>query len=57
MFRAPIFDFRSWATTGRLPQLNGVQNTYFCGSYFGHGLHEDAISSGLAVAEAMGVDH
>lgn len=56
VLRTPIFDFRSCATTARLPQLNGAQNTYFCGSYFGHGLHEDAISSALAVAESLGVD-
>ena len=36
--RTPIFDFRSCATTARLPALNGVQNTYYyCGSYFGYG--------------------
>lgn len=54
VFRTPIFDFSSCATTARLPELNGVQNTYYCGSYFGHGLHEDAISSGLAAAKSIG---
>ena len=39
-----------------LPSLNGVQNTYFCGSHFGHGLHEAAISSALKVANMLGVD-
>ncbi len=56
VLRTPIFDFRSCATTGRLPELNGVRNTYYCGSHFGHGLHEDAISSALDVARALGVD-
>ena len=28
--------------------------TWFCGSYFGAGFHEDGLQSGLAVAEAIG---
>jgi predicted NAD/FAD-binding protein len=53
--RTPIFDFQSCATTARLPELNGVLNTYYCGSYFGFGLHEDAIRSAHEVARALGV--
>jgi predicted NAD/FAD-binding protein len=56
VLRTPIFDFRSCATTTRLPGLNGVRNTYFCGSHFGHGLHEDAIRSAADVARALGVE-
>jgi predicted NAD/FAD-binding protein len=56
VLRTPIFDFRSCATTARLPQLNGVRNTYYCGSHFGHGLHEDAIRSAAEVARALGVE-
>ena len=32
----------------------GCNKTWFCGSYFGHGFHEDALQSGLAVAEQLG---
>jgi predicted NAD/FAD-binding protein len=56
VLRTPIFDFRSCATTPRLPALNGVKNTYYCGSHFGHGLHEDAIRSAAEVARALGVE-
>lgn len=56
MLRTPIFDFHSCATTARLPELNGVKNSYYCGSYFGHGLHEDAIASAADVARALGVE-
>lgn len=56
VFRTPIFDFDSCATVERLPQLNGLLDTYYCGSHFGHGLHEDGVSSAIAVAEDMGVD-
>ena len=56
VLRTPIFDFRSCATIPRLPELNGVRNTYYCGSHFGHGLHEDAVRSAVDVARALGVD-
>ena len=54
MLRTPIFDFDSVPTVRRLPELNGVKNSYFCGSYFGHGLHEDAVASAVAVARQLG---
>jgi predicted NAD/FAD-binding protein len=56
VLRTPIFDFQSCATTTRLSALNGVQNTYYCGSYFGYGLHEDAIRSAVEVARGLGVE-
>ena len=34
--------------------IQGVRRTWFCGSYLGHGFHEDALQSGLAVAEQLG---
>jgi predicted NAD/FAD-binding protein len=50
VLRTPIFDFTSCEAIGRLPALNNVANTFYCGSYFGYGLHEDAVSSAMAVA-------
>ena len=38
----------------KLWPLQGRNRTWFCGSYFGSGFHEDALQSGLAVAEALG---
>tara|TARA_Y100001934_G_scaffold90593_1_gene112145 strand:- start:184 stop:399 length:216 start_codon:yes stop_codon:yes gene_type:complete len=35
-------------------KIQGMRNTWYCGSYFGSGFHEDGIQSGLAVAEALG---
>ena len=43
-------------TVKRLPELNGTLGTYYCGSHFGHGLHEDGVTSAIGVAEALGVD-
>jgi predicted NAD/FAD-binding protein len=54
VLRTPIFDFGSVATQKRLPELNGKRRSYYCGSHFGHGLHEDAINSAIAVARMLG---
>ena len=50
----PVFDGEAVAAQARLWDLQGVRRTWFCGSYFGHGFHEDALQSGLAVAEQLG---
>ncbi|MDT8440478.1 MAG: FAD-dependent oxidoreductase [Desulfuromonadales bacterium] len=54
-YHHPLYSFASMATQSQLPDLNGRQRTWFCGSYFGYGFHEDAVRSGAAVAEALGV--
>lgn len=55
VFRTPLFDRNSCSTIHELPSLNGIHNTYYCGSHFGFGVHEDAVSSAIAVAEKMDV--
>lgn len=50
----PLFDAGAISAQAELWSLQGARRTWFCGSYFGHGFHEDALQSGLAVAEAMG---
>ena len=50
----PLFDAAALDAQDRLHELQGDRNTWFCGSYFGYGFHEDALQSGLAVAEALG---
>ena len=56
IFRTPIYDRRSFAAIPELPSLNGILNTYYCGSHFGYGLHEDCVNSALAVARKLGVE-
>ncbi|MCB1423915.1 MAG: NAD/FAD-binding protein, partial [Nitratireductor sp.] len=53
-YRHPILDIASMTAQKHLWQLQGNRNTWFCGSYFGYGFHEDALQSGLAVAEQAG---
>ena len=50
----PVFDHAALASQARLWSLQGRQWTWFCGSYFGSGFHEDALQAGLAVAEDIG---
>lgn len=50
----PLFDGGAIAAQQELWGLQGVKKTWFCGSYFGHGFHEDGLQSGLAVAEQLG---
>lgn len=54
VLRTPIFEQQSCDTMTRLPTLNGVAHSWYCGSHFGFGLHEDAITSALNVAKAFG---
>lgn len=52
----PLYDFDSMATQERLPELNGRRNTWYCGSYFGYGFHEDAVRSAVEVGRSLGAD-
>lgn len=56
VYTHPTYTPASSATQPYLPSLNGVRGTYFCGSYFGHGFHEDAVRSGLEVARCFGLE-
>lgn len=55
VYHHPMYTAEAVATQGALPKLNGRRHTYFCGSYFGYGFHEDALRSGVQVAEAFGI--
>ena len=54
MYQHPVFTTETWRAQQQLWDLQGQQRTWFCGSYFGSGFHEDAVQSGLAVAEQLG---
>lgn len=54
LYSHPVFTPNTWQAQQELWSLQGRQRTWFCGSYFGSGFHEDAIQSGLAVAEQLG---
>jgi predicted NAD/FAD-binding protein len=54
LYEHPIFTAEAGLMQKRLWSLQGQQRTWFCGAHFGAGFHEDALQSGLAVAEQLG---
>jgi uncharacterized protein len=54
LYEHPLFDSAAICAQRQLWSLQGRQNTWYCGSYFGAGFHEDGLQAGLAVAEALG---
>ena len=53
-YEHPLFDGGAMEAQRQLHRLQGRNRTWFCGSYFGAGFHEDGLQAGLAVAEALG---
>jgi predicted NAD/FAD-binding protein len=54
-FDHPMYDAAAIRAQRALHTIQGVRDTFFCGSYCGYGFHEDALSAGLDVAEQLGV--
>ena len=53
-YEHPLYDRKALASQNKLWSLQGKRRTWFCGSYFGYGFHEDGLQSGLLVAEKLG---
>lgn len=51
----PSYSFESMDSQKLLRAQNGNRNTWFCGSYFGYGFHEDAVHSSVAIAKAFDI--
>lgn len=52
----PLYSEAAMASQPRLRAMNGQRNTWFCGSYFGYGFHEDAVRSAVEVAHHFGIE-
>lgn len=55
-YEHPLFDREATRAQEHLPTLNELssrQDTFFCGSYFGYGFHEDALFSARKAARAI----
>jgi uncharacterized protein len=50
----PVFDARALEAQRGLHVLQGPRRTWYAGSYFGSGFHEDGLQAGLWVAEQLG---
>ena len=53
-YEHPQYDSAAVEAQAELPALQGARRTWFCGSYQGHGFHEDGLRSGLEVAASLG---
>ena len=53
VYHHPTYTVDSMATQSSLSTLNGVNRTFFCGSYFGYGFHEDAVRSSLQAVNQL----
>lgn len=51
--RHPVYDLAALRAQGAVRSINGARNTWFCGAWMRDGFHEDGLSSGLEVAEAI----
>jgi len=50
----PQFSLAGIAAQARWQELQGPNNSYFCGAYWANGFHEDGVTSGLRVAQQFG---
>tara|TARA_Y100000590_G_scaffold72825_1_gene80035 strand:- start:2193 stop:3434 length:1242 start_codon:yes stop_codon:yes gene_type:complete len=52
-FSHPFYDMKTIEAQKYLDSLQGINNSWFCGSYFGYGFHEDGLKSAIAVANKL----
>ena len=56
-YRHPVFDLAAVQAQKDLPDLQGLQHSYFCGAWTGYGFHEDGLKSGLQAARLLLEQH
>jgi len=56
VFDHPIFNIKTIESQKKLGSIQGYQNTFYCGSYCGHGFHEDGIQSAAYIAKKLEVE-
>jgi len=53
-FEHPVFDEAAIIAQGKIGNIQGQNNTYYCGAYLKYGFHEDGFASGVRVANLIG---
>ena len=56
IFEHPTFTLNTLKAQKELYKIQGINNTYYCGSYFGYGFHEDGIQSAANIALLLGLE-
>jgi predicted NAD/FAD-binding protein len=54
-YHHPVYTRASIDGQHRWAEISGVNRSYYCGAYWGHGFHEDGVNSALAVAGQLGI--
>ena len=52
-FTHPVYNKETMKAQKYLEKLQGINNSWFCGSYFGYGFHEDGLKSGINIASKL----
>tara|TARA_B100001123_G_scaffold314239_1_gene351613 strand:+ start:2941 stop:4227 length:1287 start_codon:yes stop_codon:yes gene_type:complete len=52
-FRHPMFDLHAVKAARRWTEINGADNTYYCGAHWRYGFHEDGAWSGERAANSL----
>ena len=55
-FDHPIFNFQTLKAQNEISEIQGLNNTFFCGSYCGYGFHEDGIQSAAYISNLLNID-
>ena len=55
-FTHPKFNLQTMKSQSKLKDLQGINNTFFCGAYHGYGFHEDGIQSAVYISKMLGID-
>ena len=50
----PLLDTAAYMAQKQLPEIQGINNVYFCGAWAGYGFHEDGLIAGMEVARLLG---
>jgi predicted NAD/FAD-binding protein len=54
-YHHPVYTRASVAAQARKAEIQGVNNTWFAGAYWGWGFHEDGMRSAVNAANALGI--
>ena len=51
VYHHPLFTVEGVEAQKEKSQISGINNTFYCGAYWGNGFHEDGVSSALDVCK------
>ena len=56
VYEHPIFSLSTLQSQKDISQIQGLNNTYYVGSYLGYGFHEDGVQSALKVCKKLNIN-